>query len=219
MNIYLAGISAAAALVYGLVLSGRPPSVVRMLVKTAAVGLLAVIALVAGAPWMLILALGFSALGDAFMADPDRFLPAGLTSFLVAHLLYIPLFLSFGNVGLLMEPARAAAVSATLALALVLLRWLWPELGKLRPAVMAYVVAITGMVTTSFLLPAAMWPAMAGAVAFMASDAILAGELFRKAKLFGSQRLTGWAVWFLYYAGQALIAYAVLDACCSRQVI
>ena len=219
MNIYLAGASLAAALVYGLALSSRPPGVVRMLIKTAAVGLLAVIALLAGTPWMLVAALAFSALGDAFMADPERFLPAGLTSFLVAHLLYTPLFLSFGDVAALAEPLRAAGVGATVLLALALLRWLWPELGKLRPAVIAYVVAITAMVSTSFLLPAAMWPAMVGAVAFMASDAILAGELFRKAKLFGSQRLTGWAVWFLYYGGQALIAYAILEACCSRQVM
>lgn len=219
MNIYLAGASLAASLVYGLALSSRPPSPARMLIKTAAVGLLAVIAFVAGAPWMLVLALAFSALGDAFMADPDRFLPAGLTSFLVAHLLYTPLFLSFGDVSLVTEPARAAAIAATVGLALVLLRWLWPKLDKLKWAVSAYVVAIVGMVTTSFLLPNSMWLAMAGAVAFMASDAILAGELFRKAKLAGSQRLTDWAVWFLYYGGQALIAYAVLEACCSRQVI
>lgn len=219
MNIYLAGASLAAALAYGLILSSRPPSIMRMAIKTAAVGLLAVIALVADAPWMLFLALGFSALGDAFMAEPDRFLPAGLTSFLVAHLLYTPLFLAFGNLALLAEPVRAAGVGATVLLAIGLMRWLWPELGKLRPAVVAYVVAITAMVSTSFLLPTALWPAMAGAVAFMASDAILAGELFRKAKLFGSQRLTDWAVWFLYYGGQALIAYAILEACCSRQVM
>jgi uncharacterized membrane protein YhhN len=219
MNIYLAGASLAAALAYGLVLVGRPPTMTRMLVKTAAVGLLAVIALVAGAPWMLVMALAFSALGDAFMAEPDRFLPAGMTSFLVAHLLYSPLFLSFGDIAALAEPARAAGVAATVSLALVLLRWLWPTLGRFTPAVIAYVIAITGMVAASFLLPVSMWPAMAGAVAFMASDAILAGELFRKAKLAGSRRLTNWAVWFLYYGGQALIAYAVLETCCSRQVI
>jgi uncharacterized membrane protein YhhN len=219
MNIYLAGASLAAALVYGLALSSRPPSLARMLTKTAAVGLLAVIAVVAGAPWSLVAALAFSAAGDAFMADPERFLPPGLTSFLVAHLLYVPLFLAFGSLALLAEPLRAAGMAATILLALGLLRWLWPELGKLRSAVVAYVVAITAMVSTSFLLPAALWPAMVGAVAFMASDAILAGELFRKAKLAGSQRLTDWAVWFLYYGGQALIAYAVLEACCSRQVI
>ena len=40
-------------------------------------------------------------------------------------------------------------------------------------------------------------PATAGAGAFMASDAILAFDLFKNARLFGSARLTAWAVWFL----------------------
>jgi hypothetical protein len=44
----------------------------------------------------------------------------------------------------------------------------------------------------------------------MASDAILAGELFRQTNLLGSQRMTGWAIWFLYYAAQALIVWAFL---------
>src|SRR5690606_18296830 len=142
---------------------GRPPSLLRMAVKTAAVGALAILALVADAPLLLVAALAFSALGDAFMADPDRFLPPGLGSFLLAHLLYVPLFWAHGDAALAAEPARAAAIVATVVMALVLLRWLWPGLGKLRPAVMVYVAAILGMVTTSLLLPAALWPATVGA--------------------------------------------------------
>jgi uncharacterized membrane protein YhhN len=91
-----------------------------------------------------------------------------------------------------------------------MLAWLWAWLGPMRAAVTLYVIAIAVMVGSSFLLPAIYWPAMVGAVAFMASDAILAGGLFREAKLLGSQRLTGWAVWFLYYGGQAGIAWAFL---------
>ena len=211
--------SLAAALVYGLMLVGRPSSLMRTLVKTAAVGLLALMAYAVGGPWLLIAALALSALGDAFMADPDRFLPPGLVSFLLAHVLYVVLFARTGDAALAAEPARAAAIAATVVVALLLLRWLWPGLGKMRPAVIAYVLAIGAMVTTSFLLPAAMWPAMVGAVLFMGSDAVLAGELFRGAKLGGSQRATDWAVWFAYYGGQALIAYAFLAACCSRQVM
>ena len=52
-----------------------------------------------------------------------------------------------------------------------------------------------------------------GGLLFMASDAILAGQLFRNAKLPGPQRLTDWAIWFLYYGAQVaflagVIAYA-----------
>lgn len=204
---WLALASLAASLVYGLVLVGRAPSLARMAVKTAAVGLIAAIAALADAPWLLVAALAFSALGDAFMADPDRFLPLGLGSFLLAHVLYTPLFLQHRE-ALAAAPVHALAIAAVIVTALILLRWLWPGLGKLKGAVVAYVVAIASMVSTSFLLPAAMWPAMAGALAFMASDALLAGQLFREKQLVG--KATDFAVWFLYYAAQALIAWAFL---------
>lgn len=211
--------SGVAALAYGLVLVTRPHSLLRMVVKTAAVGLLAVLAYVLGGPWLLVAALAFSALGDAFMSDPDRWLTPGLGAFLLAHILYIPLFLQHGDVAGWTEPVRLIGVVAVVLAALAMLRWLWPGLGTMKVPVIAYVLAILGMVGTSFLLPAALWPAMLGAAMFMASDAILAGELFRKSKLFGSERVTAWAVWFLYYGGQALIAYALLASCCSRQVM
>lgn len=204
----LALASLAASLAYGLVLVGRPPTALRMAIKTAAVGLIAVVAWLADAPWLLVAALVFSALGDAFMADPDRFLPLGLGSFLLAHVLYTPLFLQYREVAV--EPERLAAIALVVVAALVMLRWLWPGLGRLKGAVIAYVAAIASMVSTSFLLPAAMWPAMAGALAFMASDALLAGQLFRKAQLAGTQKATDLAVWFLYYGAQALIAWAFL---------
>lgn len=73
-----------------------------------------------------------------------------------------------------------------------------------------YVIVIAVMVGSSFLLPAFYWPAMVGAVLFMSSDAILAAGLFRELVLFGSERLSRWAVWFLYYGGQAMIAWAFL---------
>jgi uncharacterized membrane protein YhhN len=80
----------------------------------------------------------------------------------------------------------------------------------LKPAVLAYVLAIVAMVVASLLLPSLRWPAAVGALAFMASDAVLALDLFKGVKLLGSPRLTAWAVWFLYFGGQALIAYGML---------
>ena len=60
--------------------------------------------------------------------------------------------------------------------------------------------------------PTRAWPTTVGALAFMASDAILSFDLFKKAKLFGSPRLTAWAVWFLYWGGQAGICWGMLGA-------
>ena len=102
----------------------------------------------------------------------------------------------------------AAGVGAVAGL---MLRALWGSLGKLRLPVVAYVLAIVGMVISSLLLPTRAWPATAGALAFMASDAVLSFDLFKGAKLFGSPRLTAWAVWFLYWGGQAAICHGMLS--------
>jgi len=157
---------------------------------------------------LLAVALAFCAVGDAFLAgDPRRWLPFGLAAFLAGHLVYGMLFWrERGPVGaafLVVAPMIVLAAATMLIL-------LWRSLGKLKPAVILYVLAIVVMVSTSLLLPRFRWPAAVGAVAFMASDAILAFELFKGAKLLGSPRLTAWAVWFLYFGGQAMIAWGML---------
>jgi uncharacterized membrane protein YhhN len=210
-NSLLTGLSVLAALIYGFALAGRPVSLPRTVIKTTAVGAIAIIAFLSGAPWWLAAGLLLCAAGDAFLAgDPRRWLPAGLGVFLLGHVLYIFLFQEMRDPALEMTPLQIAGAVSVGAAALSMLAWLWAWLGPMRAAVTLYVIAIAVMVGSSFLLPAIYWPAMVGAVAFMASDAILAGGLFREAKLLGSQRLTGWAVWFLYYGGQAGIAWAFL---------
>jgi len=210
-NSLLTGLSVVAALLYGFVLTGRAVSPLRTAIKTTAVGAIAIMAFLSGAPWLLAAGLLLCAAGDAFMAgDPKRWLPAGLGVFLLGHILYIFLFQEMRDPALEMTTPQIAGAVVVGVAALGMLAWLWTHLGPMRAAVTLYVIAIAVMVGSSFLLPLAYWPAMAGAVAFMASDAILAGDLFREAKVFGSQRLTGWAVWFLYYGGQAAIAWAFL---------
>jgi len=206
-----AGLWAAAglcALIYGLVLVERPSSVLRTLVKTAATALLALLAYRAGGPPPLVAALALCAVGDAFLAgDPQRWLPFGLGAFLGGHVVYLLLFAD-DAAGL--QPVFWLAGPVVIAAALLLV-WLRPSLGALRPAVMAYVVAIVAMVCASLLLPwPRFWPVTLGALAFMASDAILAADLFKGVKLAGSPRLTAWAVWFLYFGAQALMTWGFL---------
>ncbi|WP_165184185.1 lysoplasmalogenase [Caulobacter soli] len=200
-----AGICAA---LYGLVLVERPPSFLRTLIKTVATGALAVLAyLEGGGPWLAI-ALALCAVGDAFLAgDPKRWLPFGLAAFLAGHVTYVLLFWR--------EQAPAGPAFWTVAplvvlAAAVMLAMLWRSLGALKPAVVVYVLAIVAMVAASLLLPRLRWPATIGALAFMASDAILSFDLFKGAKLLGSPRLTAWAVWFLYFGGQAFITWGML---------
>ena len=207
--IALAAVSAVCALVYGAALVHRPPSWARTVVKTAAVALLAAIAVASNQAWTLAAALALSAAGDAFLAgDPDRWLPAGLAAFLVAHLFYVALFLTIG--GGWPHGAALTVALIVLAAAASLFVWLAPRLGKLGPAVALYVLALGAMAATSLALPPLLRLAAVGALAFMASDALLSAELFRGFRLAGSARLTAAAVWVLYYAGQALILAAFL---------
>lgn len=201
----VAGLCAA---LYGLVLVQRPPSVLRTLVKTLAVGALSVLAYLEGGGPALAIALALCALGDAFLAgDPKRWLPFGLAAFLAGHLVYVLLFWRERG------PAGTAfwtlAPLVVLAAAAMLAR-LWRSLGALKPAVVLYVLAIVAMVSISLMLPRLRWPAAVGALAFMASDAILSFDLFKGAKLAGSPRWTAWAVWFLYFGGQAMITWGML---------
>lgn len=196
------------ALVYGLVLIERSPSVLRVLVKVSATGALAVLAYLQGGTGMLALALTLCAVGDAFLAgDPKRWLPFGLAAFLVGHLVYV---VAFWRERAAPGPAFFVLAPAAALMAAVMLRRLWASLGALRPAVLAYVAAILAMVVSASALPETRWPVTAGAVAFMASDAILSFQLFKGVRLAGSTRLTDWAIWFLYIGGQAAIAWGML---------
>ena len=201
--------SAAAAVIYGLFLVSRPASAIKTLVKIAAVGLLAVLAYIIDAPAPLIVALALSTVGDGFLAgDSERWLPAGLGAFLLAHLAYIRLFAAEGGgAGALMaEQGRAVGVAGALIGGLAMVIWLWPGLGKLRPAVLLYAAALAMMTALAFTLPRQLWPAIVGASAFFLSDAILSAELFKNRK----SPWTSQSVWWLYYGAQAAITWAYL---------
>lgn len=201
--------SAAAAVVYGLVFVSRPASPIKTLAKVAAVGLLTLLAYEIDAPAPLIIALALSTLGDGFLAgDSERWLPAGLGAFLIAHLAYIRLFAGEGGgVGALMaEQWRAVGVAGALGGGLAMVIWLWPGLGRLRPAVLLYAAALAIMTALAFTLPRWLWPAIAGAAAFFLSDAILSAELFKNRR----SPWTSQAVWWLYYGAQAGITWAYL---------
>jgi uncharacterized membrane protein YhhN len=208
-------VSALSALVYGAFWVLAPISPLRTVVKILPVAALALIAYLTGprhgVALLLPAALGLSAVGDGFLAgDPKRWLPLGLASFLIAHLIYVALFWSAGRPSGLSEPVRLALIMAAPIGGVGMLAWLWPHLGAMRGAVSAYVAAIVAMLATSLLLPWTAWPVMVGALAFMASDAILSADLFRGARISGSERLSAYAIWALYYGGQAAIALGLM---------
>lgn len=204
-------LSLGAAAFYGLAAS-RPPTFLRAVLKTLAVGLLAVLAVMQGGPWLLVLALVLSALGDFFLAfDGEKPFLAGLGSFLAAHVAYVALFYfaSGGEYDLLSEPWRAV-IAIVMALAvLVMLAMLMRRIGpELRVPVTLYSLAIFLMGISALTLNN-LW-AIVGAILFMASDTILATEKFLVSAISPHRDWMRYAVWVLYYAGQLLITLGFL---------
>lgn len=208
----LSALSILTASIYGFALLTKPASGPRTAVKVISVVAIAGVSLVMGGPWLLTLPLLLSAVGDGFLAqDPDRWLPYGLGAFLLAHVFYIALFAhqGLGLTPFLADPARWVPALAVVATAVFTLRFIWSSLSRLREAVAIYGAVIVIMVVMAFTLPWTRSAAMIGAVLFMVSDGILAVRLFRA----GGPNITAdLAVWWFYWAAQALIARAFLHA-------
>jgi uncharacterized membrane protein YhhN len=180
--------------------------VVRALTKTAASAGFIAIAVDGGAlasAWgqALLCALGLSMLGDVLLLSREtRLFAAGLVAFLLAHVAYGVAFVVRG-----IDPTIAAAAAVIVAaLALGVGRWVLPHVpDRLRAAVIAYIVAVSGMAILAVSAGyAANSPTLAVAgVAFFVSDLFVARNRF-VARSF-TNRLIGLP---LYYGAQILFA-------------
>ncbi len=178
------------------------------LAKPIASTLFVVTALLAGAlatsfGQLILLGLLFSWLGDVFLISKRQlFFMAGLGSFLLAHVAYSGAFLLQPQA--IMPLALAAIVMVVFAV--IVLRWLWPHLPpNFRPAVVAYLVAISVMVVlASGTVAAAGVQLIVGAVLFTVSDIFVARERFVLSSV--ANRLWGLP---LYYAAQLIFALSV----------
>ncbi|WP_136620363.1 MULTISPECIES: lysoplasmalogenase [Mesorhizobium] len=203
--------SLAAAVIYTFTL-GMPPTLARSAAKTLTVAMLAVLAALQGGPLLLVAALALSAVGDAFLSrDGEKAFLGGLASFLVAHIVYVVLFLrSGGGLELLgTESWRGAIALAMAVFAIVMLAALWRRVGPgLRIPITVYIVAILVM-GISALTTSSVW-IVGGAVLFMASDGLLATEKFLVAAISPHRAWMRFAVWALYYAAQLGITLGFL---------
>ena len=209
-------LSAIAALLYALLLP-QPVSWRRTAAKTLSTALLALLAFHAGGPWLLVIALVLCVLGDFFLAHdgPKPFL-AGLVSFLAAHLVYVALFATHDPQALSALPVVLLPFWAALTVITVCSLWagfmasiLVPALEReMKAPVVAYMLAILAMVVT-----AALWQpvlAVIGAIAFLASDSMLAMARFVMDADDRRQRPAGLFVWLSYYAAKVMILLAML---------
>jgi uncharacterized membrane protein YhhN len=124
-------------------------------------------------------ALALSLVGDVLLLSRSTFV-LGLGAFLVGHLLFAAAFLVRG----VSTTATALAALGALAVALPVARWLLPHVGKMRVPVIAYMAAISTMVSLaagSFASASAAGSAsllLLGAVGFYLSDLSVARDRF-----------------------------------------
>jgi uncharacterized membrane protein YhhN len=152
-------------------------------------------------------ALVASMAGDVLLLSEHRFVP-GLLSFLIAHLLYIAAFVPTASMGTI----AIAILIPFLVFAMLVLRRLWPHLGRYRIPVLLYVAVITAMGWLATLrglggevAPESGLPAMIGAFSFMVSDATLATNRF-VGRFSGAQVV----IMATYYVAQLLLTVSAL---------
>ncbi|WP_170412069.1 lysoplasmalogenase [Ruegeria atlantica] len=205
MTTALFWIAAASALAY-LPISPRPASALRSLFKTASVALLAVTAVLSGAPALLTLALVLCALGDALLSrETDTTFMAGIGAFAAGHLAYIVLFLSHVSSDTTLIFDRPGIFWSLIILGIVAATLIVPRAGDLKVPVLVYIPIILGMGITVLALPEAgalRW-ALPAALAFIASDLILATEKFLLPDDHPAFRFTPYMIWILYWGAQA----------------
>ncbi len=195
---------------YGFLFSFRGEGPARAVLKVSGVAILAVIAFATGGPWLLWAALLASAIGDAFLAGkPERWLLPGMAAFFLAHVFYVILFWQMGQGSAGGWPVQIAQAVLVLGGAAYIF-WLSPSLGQMRVPVIAYGAVILMMGAAALDLPISNWLVALGALMFIASDALLANELFRRPPDAPARKLPSIALWFLYFFGQAAITLGVI---------
>lgn len=150
----------------------------------------------------LVLGLALCLAGDLVLLNRRR-LAVALVAFLLGHLAYLGAFQA-------LAPARGwplALAAPLVSTSALVAAWLWPHLGRLRPAVLVYVAAITAMVWGALATAAAGMLPVGGAVGaglFYLSDFAVARQQF-----VGRSFPVRVAGLMAYYAGQLMLAGAV----------
>ena len=156
--------------------------------------------------WSIVVGLGCSALGDAFLLLPGDYFVAGLGSFLAAHLCYLWAFTSDSRLAGRIMPFMVWGLWG-----IGLVFWMWPGVTTpLRIPVMLYAAALSAMAAQAVNRAASRCDAAAivaavGAGLFVVSDSVLAFQRFCHPLEWGRILVLG-----TYFAAQGGIALSVM---------
>lgn len=146
--------------------------------------------------------LAFSVLGDVFLAiDPQNLFVFGLGAFLVGHLFYVALFARNFPFPMRVSRGKKMAVAGLGLYGVVMVAWLWPDMGDLRAPVAFYISVILAMGVCAVLAEFARRWIVIGALLFIFSDSVIAVEKFKL-----DFAASDYLIWATYYLGQYLIA-------------
>ncbi|MFY0629331.1 MAG: lysoplasmalogenase [Flavobacteriaceae bacterium] len=153
-------------------------------------------------------ALFFAFWGDVLLMFPDKFFVLGLASFLLAHVLYITISSKF--LAKVSIPKIVSHSLPFLAILLVLLYIIYPNLGELLIPVIIYGVVISVFGVVAFLVytneksTENLWLFL-GAIIFIVSDSVLAIN-----KFYESSEVLGITIMVTYIIAQYLICKAMI---------
>ncbi len=213
LTLFYLGFAALLAVIYGAVYCNST-TLAGSISKTASILFLALVAVASSAPWLLVLALLLSALGDAFLSrDGDGVFLAGMGAFFGAHITYAALFLNFAGTGDF-GAESALILALMLAYGVAIFRIIAPGLGRFRGPVAVYVLAIVGMAwSASQLSRSIAAPGIAvGAALFVFSDTVLALQKFRFRPGGRWHARASYLVWPSYWLAQLGILWGVVNA-------
>jgi len=150
-------------------------------------------------------ALAFSCLGDVLLDLPGQHFVQGLLAFLVAHFIYILLFVRNWPRPLRPSGKQLALAAAVLIYSLLLANWLAPDLGSLAGPVTVYICAITVMAVSTIFAGFSKPYVWIGAILFVLSDSMIAVGRFKT-----PVPMASYLIWATYYLGQYGIAVGFL---------
>lgn len=204
----LASLIAASA--FQLLDGGHMPEPFLFAIKAAAVGLLAIYALLRHAGTdsrLLALVMALGGTGDFIIG---LWMEAGAALFFLGHLAAIALYLRHRR-PVLTRSQRLAAGAFLLLVPLI--AWSLPAERAVAPMVGWYALGLGGMVCAAWSSSFNRYRVGMGAVLFMASDLLLFAQMGPLA----GDALVGRLIWPLYYFGQLLICTGVIASLRARE--